>query len=135
MQNQATAVNPKEQRSEEGIGASQRPGSGATDANSRAAEGGARKENARAALRVSSAFFRRPPHPHFTFDQEPPEPRAEAQSLCEEERSLRAAMLKTGVWSARQRVSERCAGRGAASLGSGAGGARGGRAGGSTRRQ
>lgn len=43
MQNQATAANPKEQRSEEGIGASQRPASGATDANSQAAEGGARQ--------------------------------------------------------------------------------------------
>lgn len=62
------------------------------------------EEKTRAALGVPSAFFRRPPHPHFTFDHRPPEPRAGAQNHCQEERSLTAAMLGTRRldWSARE---------------------------------
>lgn len=66
------------------------PGSGAPEASSRA---GARVRTAEETRAPSRPSLRS----HFTLAQAPPDPRAEAQSRCQVERSLRAAMFARGA--------------------------------------
>lgn len=66
------------------------PGSGAPEASSRA---GARVRTAEETRALPRPSLRS----HFTLAQAPPDPRAEAQSRCQEERSLRAAMFDRGA--------------------------------------